>query len=214
MAFFKIHTLDAHGALTDHRAWLEAAITSAHAAAEEHLAQGPLDVVLRASRRVIPEKGHLGVAPEPGVVFVNVDPENPALLANAERSLERGVVHELHHAARWDGPGYGQTLGEALVSEGLAGWFVQQVYGAPPEPWESLPDDEVRPFLQNARDQWDAQPYDHGAWFFGMSEQPRWLGYSPGFRIVGRHLSTHGGTASGLASADAEDFRPALDALG
>jgi hypothetical protein len=68
---------------------------------------------------------------------LTLDPDNP----NFERSLgdgdlRRTIAHEVHHCMRMAGPGYGWTLGEALVSEGLAGQFVHRLFGSPPEPWE------------------------------------------------------------------------------
>ena len=33
---------------------------------------------------------------------------------NDAHFIERMFAHELHHAARWNGPGYGSTLGEAF----------------------------------------------------------------------------------------------------
>lgn len=88
-----------------------------------------LDVVIKAGKFVIPEKGHLGFCPEVGVVYLTVDPDNPAFYKNEAQSLERMFAHELHHAARWAGPGYGLTLGEVMVSEGLAGHFSLELLG-------------------------------------------------------------------------------------
>ncbi|MGL7684257.1 DUF2268 domain-containing protein [Salmonella sp. NW805] len=65
-----------------------------------------VDVIFKTSSHVIPEKGHLGYAPEPGVIFITVDPANPVFCENPRSSLERMFAHELHHAARWAGPGY------------------------------------------------------------------------------------------------------------
>lgn len=76
----------------------------------------------------------LDYAPEPGLIFLTVDPASDIFRANQEASLERMFAHELHHAARWAGPGYGSSLGEALVSEGLAGAFAQEICGGLPEP--------------------------------------------------------------------------------
>jgi len=146
------------------------------------------------------------------VIYVTVDPENPVLRANPAMSLERMLAHELHHSARWDGPGYGATLGEALVSEGLAGHFAQEVFGGAPEPWESLPVSVLRAHASKAQADWPNPDYGHAAWFFGSSEFPRWLGYSLGYQLVGRYLDAHRDTrASTLAQAAAEAFQRCLD---
>lgn len=124
------------------------------------------------------------------------------------------LAHELHHSSRWDGPGYGKTLGEALVSEGLAGHFAQEVYGAAPEPWEQLPVSTLRPHLSKAKAEWRSDEYNHGGWFFGSQDLPQWLGYSLGYQLVARYMAVHAhDRASGLVHADAGDFRAFLDAV-
>jgi len=209
-----LHFLDARGALTERRDWLSDRLVDAHGKASSRLPLLPIDVVVKAGRFVIPEKGHVGYSPGPGVVYITVDPENPALNANADASLERTLVHELHHAARWDGPGYGSSLGEALVSEGLAGHFAQEVYGDPIEPWERLDIGDVRAHVEHAARIWGHADYGHDAWFFGRGDLPRWLGYSLGFQLVARFLFAHPDQrASGLAQADAQAFRAFLDAI-
>ena len=55
---------------------------------------------------------------------MTLDPDNPNFAASLEGgAVHRHIVHEVHHCLRMAGPGYGWTLGEALVSEGLAGQF-------------------------------------------------------------------------------------------
>lgn len=214
MSSMKLHFLDARGALADLGGWLEAVLSNTYEKANALMALRPLDVVVRAGARVVPQKGHLGYAPEPGVVFVTVDPGNPVLRANAEASLERMFAHELHHAARWDGPGYGSSLGEALVSEGLAGNFAQEIFGGPPEPWESLSLNQIRAHIAHGAREWNRRDYDHEAWFFGTADLPDGLGYSLGFRLIERFLSEHADyKASTLAGTDAQEFRSCLDAI-
>ncbi|AJE47661.1 DUF2268 domain-containing protein [Celeribacter indicus] len=210
MTMLNFHVLDARGHLSGDRDWLLDRLRAAYASAAPLLPLGPLDVVLRAGDRVIPEKGHLGYAPEAGRIEIVVDPANPALRDNRAASLERMFAHELHHAARWEGPGYGATLGEALVSEGLAGQFSYALYGPPVEPWDALPMNEVRAHFDRAAEDWTSG-YDHARWFFGTGDLPRWLGYSIGYLLVGRLLSTAAGlSAAGLVHAPALRFRAGL----
>ncbi|WP_296262200.1 MULTISPECIES: DUF2268 domain-containing putative Zn-dependent protease [unclassified Pseudomonas] len=211
MAALNLHLLDARGTLTDINQWLRTALSRTHQIAGSLMALSPLDVVVKAGTHVIPEKGHLGYAAEAGVIYLTVDPASPVLRDNADASLERMFAHELHHAARWQGPGYEKTLGESLVSEGLAGHFALQVCGGSPEPWEQLGACEIQPYIATAQTQWSRSDHDHAAWFFGSAGLPKWLGYSLGFRLVGRFLSEHPGSrASDLAQLDAEAFRSAL----
>ncbi|NTA59833.1 DUF2268 domain-containing protein [Agrobacterium tumefaciens] len=207
MAFMRLHFLDARGCLTEIHEWLAHCLTETHMKAAELLPLQPLDVIVQPGNNVIPEKGHLGYAPGPAVVFITIDTHNPALKANVDASLERMFAHELHHAARWDGPGYGSSLGEALVSEGLAGHFVLELLGGTPELWEQIPQDLIRIHAALAANEWDRTDYNHEAWFYGTGDLPRWLGYSLGFRLVERFLSDRPESrASRLADAHAMDF--------
>ena len=70
-----LHICNARGDLTGCSGWLSEAIRATHARAAGYLPLGPLDVILRAGRQVVPEKGHVGLAPGPGIVILTVDPE-------------------------------------------------------------------------------------------------------------------------------------------
>ncbi|WP_313901127.1 DUF2268 domain-containing putative Zn-dependent protease [Methylobacterium sp. J-092] len=147
---------------------------------------------------MIPETGTTGGAVRPGLFSHTLDHGNPNFArALRDGDLRRTVAHEAHHGMRMAGPGYGRTLGEALVSEGLAGRFVGRLFDSPPEPWEcavtdaelaaNLPDDAT---LAGAG-------HDHRAWFFGAGRYPRWLGYTLGYRIVGDWLEAGADTGGG-----------------
>ncbi len=209
-----LHFMDARGRLTALKPWLVTCLTRTFAAASDCLPLGPTDVILRATGQVIPETGHLGFAPGPGVIFLNLDPDHPQLRANPGQSLERMFAHELHHSARWDGEGYGKSLGAALVAEGLAGQFVGELLGVAPEPWERLARRDWQPYVTEAQRDWDQTSYDHSRWFFGTGDAPRWLGYSLGYQLVATHLAQHeGARAATLVHAPDAEFRPALAAL-
>lgn len=147
------------------------------------------------------------------MIQLTFDPGNCSCAQNLGEPLERVIVHELHHALRWRGPGYGCTLGEALVTEGLAGQFAQQLYGGPPEKWEvSLAADDLAHAAQDAMTTWDDRNYNHAAWFFGTD--PAWRGYALGYALIGRYLAEHPAeTPATLVHADAESFRGALKAM-
>lgn len=190
MAKMALHFLNAQQKLDAYQAWLETNLTDTYQRVAKLMPLPALDVVVKAGKFVIPEKGHLGFCPEVGIIYITVDPQNPAFGNNHNQSLERMFAHELHHAARWVGPGYGATLGEALVSEGLAGHFALEVFGGEPEPWESLTLESIQPYVPQLLANWHRSDYDHNAWFFGTGNLPRWLGYTAGFNLVSRYLAT------------------------
>lgn len=204
-----LHLLNAQNKLTAHAQWLQSCLNATYQLANSFMPLPSVDVVIKAGSYVIPEKGHLGYCPEPGIIYITVDPENALFCKNDAHSLERMFAHELHHAARWAGPGYGSTLGEAIVSEGLAGHFSLELFKGKPEPWESLNPDTVQPFTLQLSESWHHTDYDHNAWFFGARDLPKWVGYTAGFNLVRKYLTNFPSLkASMLANIEAEKFRP------
>lgn len=119
------------------------------------------------------------------------------------------LAHELHHCARWTRPGYGATLGEALVSEGLACVFETAFRGGVPPFWARALDAPALDAVATlARPRLDDAAYDHRAWFGGAPEHgiPRHTGYSLGFDIVARHMRATGRTAAQLVHVPARNF--------
>lgn len=140
-----------------------------------------------------------------------VDPAFPNLSGVLPERLARMLAHEAHHAARFRGPGYGRTLLEAMVSEGLADHFAAELLGGDVSPWSrAFPDDETPVYLDRARPVLDRADYGHDAWFFGATPAlPRWVGYTLGYRLVERYKATHpGATATTLVNTGADAFRP------
>lgn len=155
-----------------------------------------------------------GRARGPGVIefVINLDAiTSPAALHD---EVLKALFHEYHHALRWEGPGYGHTLGEALVSEGLAQAFVHEMLDCPPEPWETLPPGvDLGRLCQQADAAFDDPDYPHDTWFFGSGDLPEWTGYALGSTLVAAHLGRVGGaTALDLAHAPAAAFRELLAA--
>ena len=178
-----------HDALAPWRAQILAEIEATREAVSTLVPAPTLAVELRhAPGRVIPEIGLVGYAPSATHFSLTFDSTNPHFAPSlADGTLRRQVAHEVHHCLRHAGPGYGQSLGEAVVSEGLAGQFVNRLYGTPPELWERAVEAKVAwRFLPDDREL--ASPmHDHNAWFFGVGGRyPRWLGYTLGYLIAGR----------------------------
>lgn len=145
---------------------------------------------------VIPEIGVGGITDGNGNVRVWIEERPPQGLRKAlETWIPATVAHELHHSSRVRvGPGYGGTLGEALVSEGLADRFMEEAFPATPAaPWDqAIPKQRVRDLWRRARPilskTWSVGGYDHRAWFFGGGDLPRWGGYTLAYRIAGAYL--------------------------
>jgi len=191
---WNIHWLEASGDVGQYKP----AIVSAAETAFQHLSsvtRAPrLDILIQCvPEAAIPETGFAGRAYSSSLFGLAIDPANPNLtpmLGNG--TLVRQILHEVHHCLRMRGPGYGWTLGEALVSEGLAGQFVCWLLNSEAEPWESA----------IALNKLQASPaplatlqsphYDHSAWFFGTGDYCRWYGYSLGYQMVAAWLRDRG----------------------
>ena len=112
---------------------------SAEAARAQLADRGPVRIDVKQDLEiVIPEIGVGGYTdPRDGNVVIAIadDVQREAL----ETWIPATVVHELHHSSRVrTGPGYGVTLGEALVSEGLADHFVSEMFPSTPSlPWDN-----------------------------------------------------------------------------
>ena len=187
-----VHWLKAGGDTGPWQSKIASQIEVARLAFGQLLPDMALDILLqRLPGAVIPELGMTGFALRGDLFTHTIDPDN----CNFETALEEGgilrtAVHEAHHCARMRGPGYGRTLGEALVSEGLAGHYTLATLGGEPAPWETaVSGDLLRSYLPSQQEL--ASPnYNHAAWFFGAEGvRPRWIGYTLGFRLVGNWLA-------------------------
>lgn len=158
----------------------------------------------------IAELGVGGYAPDAHTVFLSLDPDHHAFEATWARELTPMLAHELHHCARWSGPGYGTSLLEALVSEGLAQQFEREFRGGQtPMYARALTAEELDDLGRRAELGYDVSPHDHAAWFYGSAELglPRWTGYTLGYELVGHHLARTGSTAASAWNWPADEFR-------
>ncbi|MET9862759.1 DUF2268 domain-containing putative Zn-dependent protease [Streptomyces smyrnaeus] len=141
---------------------------------------------------------------------------------NVER-LEATAVHELHHNLRF-GPGgvvwdpATVTVGEHVVSEGLADAFARQLYGDELGPARigvpHLHDDEVFSKVLTGLDVTGMENFsawvhgDPGAERFGLTPVglPMGAGYAAGNRLVDTYLAATGQTAAQALHADSSEI--------
>jgi hypothetical protein len=190
--------------------WLEDAARDA----APPLAIERLDVLIVPGDHLIPGWDCNGVARGPWRVTITVD---PACDGHEKRPLDtqlRAILaHELHHARRWRDPGYGETLGEALVSEGLAQCYEEQMGCPTPNYALAVRGPALSTLARLARGELASASYDHGTWFFGSKADPTfpWSGgYSLGYVIVRRWLDDAGMSASSAVAVAASDIVPAM----
>lgn len=163
-------------------------------------------VVVDDADMAIAETGVGGSAPNAHVLYIYINPEFVKLEQTLEFEIKSTLAHELHHCARWATVGYGTTLLEAIVSEGLADHFDIEINGGKPKPWSvALPEKELQSILLKAQEEFNSE-YNHSDWFFGSKEIPRWAGYSLGFKIVGDYIAQTGKSASQLVATVHTEF--------
>ena len=224
-----VHMLNARGRLSAVAPEVRAVLTEAELRLGTLAPAVDLDVVIRAVDHPMPPAlAVTGASYGPGRMELGIDltEGSPAKSPRGLReALLKAVYHEFHHVLRWDGPGYGSSLGEALVSEGLAQLFVHEMMDCPPDPWEVMPDGvDLRALCLRAHAAFDETDYDHEAWFFGAADLPDGAGYALGRMLVAQGLATRAGqtalgqtalgqTALGMATEPAAGFRDSLLAL-
>lgn len=150
-----------------------------------------------------------GICPNPHLVRVAINPEYENINVELSADLRSTLAHELHHAARANVVGYGDTLREALVTEGLAAHFDIELHGGEPKPWDvEVTGRELEQMKQLAIKEIDDENHNHARWFFGAGdgEIPYWTGYSLAFNLVGKYLDQTGKTAGELVDTPAEEF--------
>ena len=157
MPYWQVHFLNARHALTGIMPEVRAAVARSVALVAGHLDLPDFDLVVQAGDGG-PDWGVSGISRAPGVVELTLSPGR-----FAPDLVIRRMVRELHHLARWERPGYGRSLGEVLVSEGLAGHFVASVLGGPLDPWDAT----VPPsgLAKRAMTEWAWRDLDRGLWF-------------------------------------------------
>jgi uncharacterized protein YjaZ len=175
---------------------------------ERELSLPAVDVVIVDDpQSAIPETGVGGSAPTAHLLYIYIDPEFADLQKTLEFEIKSTLAHELHHCARWASIGYGSTLLEAVVSEGLADHFDIEINGGTPKPWDTaIQGEDLEVLLEKAKPESNSTNYDHAAWFYGSAAIPRWAGYSLGFKLVGDYMQLTQKKASELVSEPASSF--------
>ena len=151
-----------------------------------------------------------GFNPSSDEVRLYADSSWPDLAAVLRSELLPQLAHEIHHAMRRRAVGYGSTLLQAAVTEGLADHFSLEVSGATERPWAvALTAAQLTIWIPEVEARASGE-YNHAEWFFGTNPSiPRWTGYAVGFELVRAYLNQDPGRrASALVGEPANSFVP------
>ena len=157
----------------------------------KHLPEINLDLVFLSAPKITGGEPIWGYSRNASTIFIYIDLVNSELDSILSHQLKTVLAHEYHHACRWKSVGYGSTLGEVLISEGLADIFSMEVFNGDTPRWcKALNVDEIDTWLRKASEQFNDRNYNHQGWFFGNSAGiPKWTGYSLGYFLVNQYLA-------------------------
>lgn len=172
-----------------------------------------IDVLVVPGNRLIPDWDCNGYTHGPWRITITIDPtcdghEKRPL----DAQLRAMLAHELHHAMRSRSAGYGSTLGEALVTEGLAQCYEEQAGCSTPNYAVAVRGPALVKLALLAQDELWSDEYDHSKWFFGNKADATfpWAGgYSLGYVLVRSWLERAGVSASAAVSVAASEMLPA-----
>lgn len=147
-----------------------------------------INIVIYPNRDLTIQKiGAGGFAPNSEWIRLAIDPfyKEEDIEYIIKNIIPLSVYHEMNHAARWNKPGYGNTLLDAIISEGLAIVFAEENWNSFEAPWGKYKQEEIKKYLEflNKRNKDQDKNYNHTEWFFGKGK-PKWLGYKLGSFIV------------------------------
>jgi uncharacterized protein YjaZ len=197
-----IHFLEAEGSLAS---WRDTLCTETKDIGEQVSAMVPVEfraqpvdiLIQNFAEGAIPELSMGGSCFRRGLVTISLAPDSPNFGdVMAKGYFRQTLAHELHHSMRWGTCGYGETLGEAVISEGLADTFAARLTGMPQPPWTfALDKNQTLAVMARAKDELAQSYYDHAEWFFGTGELPRWTGYTLGYRLAQFYAAQHAAEA-------------------
>lgn len=207
----QIHILRASGRLKLYEKELKRTIKKCITISKRYLPLKDIDiVVLDNPKSAINHLGVGGYTADGHTLYINLNPEYQNFNKTINTHLFRTLVHELHHVMRCRTVGYGETLLEALISEGLADHFEIELTTEGPQAWDKvLSEKQINIFLKKAQKEFHNKNYSHTDWFFGSEKRriPEWTGYSLGFYLVKKYLEKHQEKkASSLYNVEAKVF--------
>lgn len=109
------------------------------------------------------------------------------------QSLQETVAHEYNHAVRNQRFSINeQTIGDAIVMEGLAEHFREGVIGGNSADWSTaLSKSAASKYLQEMESDLDASINNQNLYkdiFYDSGDYPLWTGYSIGYQLVGKFI--------------------------
>lgn len=182
--------------------------------AGEVLSLSNVDVIcINDSFQVIPETGMSGYTPNRNLVYLYVD----SGVEISEDETFYTLMHEFSHAKRYEKQGYGETLFDSMIFEGI-GVALEDEESSGQGSFLSnyIKDKDNRALFEKVASSFDEHDFDRFYWFIQESDDmPRWTGYRVGYYIVTEFMKKTNKKASELVLEDFDSFRKFVsDGLG
>lgn len=207
-----LHILNASGKLTPYIKEIENIFDETIIKVLKKIPLSNVDVVVyEYAEATIPELGVSGYCYEPNLAFVYLNSKFPDFANKTlKEELSRTIAHELNHAMRSQAIGYGETLLEALITEGLGEHFDMEINKKSHHAWNAvLNDNQIKEMMAKAKKEYNNKNYSHNEWFFGSEEKgiPKYTGYTLGYNLVAEYLKKNPSKKpSQLHSLKTEEF--------
>lgn len=192
--------------LDNNMAAIKRAFERAQKSVSEALRLNEVDVVCIADKyRVIPETGMSGFTPNRHLVYLYVD----AAKTLDEDELYATLCHEFAHVKRYEASGYGETLLDSIIFEGLAVAFEEEMPSGQGTFFVNyMKSNNNAPLSEKIKKHFGDRQFSHFHWFIEESDElPRWTGYRVGYYLVTQYMEKTGKKASELLVEDTAKFR-------
>lgn len=203
---FNLLMANSSGSLDNNKEKINRAFERATQTSKILLKLDNVDVVCIADKnQVIPEIGIGGFTPNRHLIYLYIAPDKSV----EEDEIYNTLCHELHHARRYDGPGYGTTLFDSLIFEGLAEAFENEVSsGKAFVPSTLRKRRNTRQLIANNKKSFQDTDFNYHQWFIKdvSGRLPRWAGYEMGYSIVRDYLTSQNKKASDFVVEDTKTF--------
>lgn len=162
---------------------------------ERFISLDKMDVIFLSDKKeVIPDFGIGGYSPNHHTVFIYFDTDKYPIDNDLLFKMQRLLAHEINHCLRYTTTDFGKTLGEQVISEGIADNFSLEVIGGVTYPWCKSIKEEDLPYWIDELKQRSLDVDVYKEWFHNFKGIiPKWVGYSLGFHIVRTYLDKHPG---------------------
>jgi hypothetical protein len=165
-------------------------------------------VNMAAPADLITQQGSNGITdPTNGHITIAFGPTPQASVRQALTLwLQRAMSHEVDHSVRiLAGPGFGPTLIQEIITEGISSVFDETAFPGLPNPWDRAvsPTQECVQWKKAQSFLGDTDSY--ALWLVGGDDGvPHWTGFTIGYHIVSEYRASHPGVSwSALTAANA-----------